>query len=823
MKKKSFIVLLIIACMVCSIVLSSCSLVTVNTERQANRIMATVSVDLTKEFGDEVKVLGNDWDYDVTLEITRRDLISTVNYVINYYTQLYSQYGSSYNYDIEALLESSLDSMITQKYQTIAAMGELLLKANETGRINALYCTTAEYQAIYGKTLVPEGVLTIAERYQAISNVNEELQTQLDTYVEENTDDVLDKEKSEANNELSAYYLDGYFVEEVAIAKKVVTDEETTFADGLYASEVVDDGNEETIDLKVENVYAKISLKKGEDVKYVYMPIEENDLTLSEKEDADFVGKYVTVKTATVTVAGRQEAKVTEENSSGYETVSFTSEKVEYNLIAPRSAYVAEEEDEEDALVDVRYISSDKWADESAYTEAMTELKASIFNANPETYENNIEKDAYRQLRNSLESNGIGFITEDPGKDSANYNNYKYYNGLKYYYDSEFQMIIDQALEYEITVDASVSDSDVNNEYAVLVRKDKANYDKLSYKDQVKKFFETIKSDLSSVYYVPVEALCNTSYEIEPTDKAYEGLFTFDANEQVTGHSALVMEDNGKYTMKYAYLNVDGTYTINMFYVAHILISFDNVEGLDTAVKNVTADFTDKEKLMFIESMTTYIKTNPQLQSYIDEYDEEKDYVGSDVFGAEESLDEAMAVINGALVTAYNVGDYQTYLDAFKIMMTVYNDDSGSLKGSGYLVSVGDMENGWYQDFTDTGIALYFNLLNNYNVVLGSGNDGIVKEDLTANAYTDYGVHVMYVCFAPLFNVNIDVYGGIGIETELDIEGKTWKESIKDDLLELRKTNIYNEWKESIEEETVEKYSVKNEKNYKSLLEEIKE
>ena len=113
--------------------------------------------------------------------------------------------------------------------------------------------------------------------------------------------------------------------------------------------------------------------------------------------------------------------------------------------------------------------------------------------------------------------------------------------------------------------------------------------------------------------------------------------------------------------------------------------------------------------------------------------------------------------------------------------------------------------------------------MNNYNVVLGSGNDGIVKEDLTANAYTDYGVHVMYVCFAPLFNVNIDVYGGIGIETELDIEGKTWKESIKDDLLELRKTNIYNEWKESIEEETVEKYSVKNEKNYKSLLEEIKE
>ena len=85
MKKKSLIVLLLAICIVCSIVLSSCSLISVNEERQANRIMATVTVDLVEEYGNEVKVLGNDWDYEVSLDITRRELISTVNYVINYY------------------------------------------------------------------------------------------------------------------------------------------------------------------------------------------------------------------------------------------------------------------------------------------------------------------------------------------------------------------------------------------------------------------------------------------------------------------------------------------------------------------------------------------------------------------------------------------------------------------------------------------------------------------------------------------------------------------------------------------------------------------
>ena len=101
---------------------SACSLVTVNEERQANRVMATVTVDLVKEYGDGVKVLGNDWDYTVSMDITRRELISTVNYAINYYSQLYAAYGMTYNYDVETLLESAMKTLKSQKYNTICAM-----------------------------------------------------------------------------------------------------------------------------------------------------------------------------------------------------------------------------------------------------------------------------------------------------------------------------------------------------------------------------------------------------------------------------------------------------------------------------------------------------------------------------------------------------------------------------------------------------------------------------------------------------------------------------------------------------------------------------
>ena len=45
-------------------------------------MIATVSVDLVKEYGNGVKVLGDDWNYKVSMDITRRELVITVNYAI---------------------------------------------------------------------------------------------------------------------------------------------------------------------------------------------------------------------------------------------------------------------------------------------------------------------------------------------------------------------------------------------------------------------------------------------------------------------------------------------------------------------------------------------------------------------------------------------------------------------------------------------------------------------------------------------------------------------------------------------------------------------
>ena len=60
MKKKGLLFLLTATVLFFCVALSACSLVSVNEERQANRVIATVSVDLAKEFGSGVKVLGDD-------------------------------------------------------------------------------------------------------------------------------------------------------------------------------------------------------------------------------------------------------------------------------------------------------------------------------------------------------------------------------------------------------------------------------------------------------------------------------------------------------------------------------------------------------------------------------------------------------------------------------------------------------------------------------------------------------------------------------------------------------------------------------------------
>ena len=852
MKRRIKIVAIFMTIAVLCGVLAGCSLVSTNTERQAGRVMASVNVDLVKEFGNDVKVLGNDWDYNVSLTVTRREVISTVNYAINYYSQLYQQYGYTYSYEIDTLVESAINTLQTEKYTAIISMGQLLKNAATSGRLDALYCLTDEYQTKYGKTLVPEGVLTIAERYDAISSVNENMQSSIDKYVETYTKDERDTKVSAASDELSALYEAGYFVDSVTLG---YLNDAGEFVQGVYKDYVIDDNDEDTKDLNYEKIYGRYTLikykdgakVKGDDDKYIYgyvnMPIDSNDLTLAEKEDADFVDASITTKIATITMAGRVYQAPTDEDKTGYGIVSFTSDEEEYYLVAPRSKYVAPEEDEDEALETLRYTTRAAWADEANYTEEMKDFKQEIFKTTLDEYASDVEKNAYRQLRNDLSSNNVGYITSDPGKDDeAGHFNYVYFKGLQYYYDSQFISEVTSAAKAEVIEGLTISDEEIAQEYALLVAQDATQYVLLSEEEQVKKFFTTIKTDLTSVYYVPIEALKNTTFEVDPSKKEYDALFTKDGNGVVTDYNATYVtydNVNDVYTMPYAFDNNDGTYTINMFYVAHILIKLDNVDGLSTQLEELYKDFSEEQKYEFIKMMCNYIETCPQLLSFLDNYDKDdvEDYTVSDVFETEVVNEVttfkkySLATVKTTILNALNgaIDSYDDVLEAFKLLMIQYNDDSGALSGSGYLISAGDMENSWMADFTAIGLQIYFNSLVNHTAITELDNGETSIDGYIGEAYTSYGLHIMMISFDPLQNIAVDTcvvdgknYTGVGLNTELNLDGDTKYESLKDSLLTNKESKTYDTWKNGkVTDETVASHTVKNEKNLKALLSDL--
>lgn len=831
--KKGTLFLIISVIIVLSVALSACSLIKTNEERQANRVLATVTVDLAKEYGDGVKVLGNDWDYVVSLDVTRRELVATVNYAINYYSSLYSQYGLTYDYNVEDMLDSGLKTMKTQKYNAICAMGELLVNASKTGRLGAMYCETEEYQAIYGKKLVPEGVLTLAERYGAIAGVNETFQSRLEGYMDEQENDERNHEKSEANDALAALYRDGYFVSSVSMAYK----EGTEYKDGLYTGAVIDDGDDKTSDIDYTKVYAKVKLtKKDAEDKYVYAPAESTAVATADDADAEKQPKYLTAKYATVSYSGRVYAEVTEDNDAGYEVESFTSDKEKYTLVTPRSAAKTEEDtaDKTEELVKtLRYTKLSDWANADALTEDMKTLKADIFNANPDvTTVTSEEKDAYRQIRSYFESSNVGYITEEPSKNEKEaYNNYKYYNGLAYYYKTQFESYVLECIKAELSAKITeATEAEINAKYETLVLKDKANYDYLTNEEKVKKFFDTVKgstSGIDGVYYVPIEALTSVSYEIKPTDKAYKPLFTFDNDGNVTGYNTeYVFEEDGKYKMYYASENADGSYVINMIYTTHVLFSFDNVVGLADKYKAAAQDFDDETKMAFIKEYVKLIKTCPQLLTYLADYDKDKTYAVSDVFETDENGElvyktyaEAEADMEAKLSAVYASGKFEDLFNEFFSLTEVYNDDSGKVTTSGYLVSAGNMANGWYQDFTDTALNMYFT-----HLVAGENPtaDGIALDTAVQDAYSDYGVHKMFLCYAPFYGVKLTANGGLNIQTKVDAYGVVRWDTLGETVITEKQNAAYTKWREAQSEDVVNKHSTTNEKNYKSMIKDLK-
>ncbi|MBR1748011.1 MAG: hypothetical protein IJ735_07395 [Clostridia bacterium] len=750
--KKKIIVLFLLVALVASVCLTGCTMVRLNEERQANEVLATVSL--------------KNGDTTLSLDVTRNELNSYVNYMIN----LYSQYSSSgITYDVSNLIDSGLNTLVAQKYAVLKGMVYL------TGlqhRSAVLYKDTQAYKDIYGDKLVPEGALTIAERYAAIASTNETFKSNIEEYMESYKSEIRDRAVSSAREQLTSRYNAGYTVKEDGVTivhKNEAEDAEAEYADGLYVESVVK-GSDDEIDYT--KVYLKIVLVKGETEEVVYLPASSGAVETETDADAEFVSNYVTAKIAKV----NYEEPVKEDGETTYKT--HTAE-AKYTLVTPRTAYAEPEEEDarneetifNEGSVKFRYSN---FAD----VESNEDLKkivedGQIFAHTKTEYASDAEADAYRQFREAKKNMNIFFDasnTKDP------------YNTLGYYYNSSFESAVLSAVQFELKKAAltenPISDEQIAAQYEILVNKQKEEYSVLDAKGQIDKFAETIGTDLTSAYYVPIEALTSET-------------FSYDGNEY-----------------NYATDNGDGTYTINMFYIAHILFKW--TDALKADMDRYISDRTDEDVKEIKTRFVEYLKTNKS----------KEDFATADEMGT--TLADAFYVNDDGTIAEFSVNDVIDELvlamqadpdnafEIFKQYMTFFNDDSGSFtRSTGYFVAMGDIKNSYDgSDFPNTAIDLYLDLL--------AHGDPNASSSVSGYAFTSYGLHVEAISFAPFYKVAIGQNGSLGVDFVIDLDGTKFADSIKESLESDLESTKYSEWREAFADE-VEKSSSINDKKVSAL------
>lgn len=777
--KKKIIVLFLLVALIASISLTGCTMVKLNEERQANEVLATVSLK----------------DSTLSLDLTRNELLAYVNYMISLYSQ-YSSYGITY--DVSDLIDSGVKTLVAQKY---AVMEGMIYLSGLEHRQGLLYKDTDEYKAIYGDTLVPEGFLTIAERYAAIASTNETFEKSIKEYMESYETEVRDREVSAAREKLASLYNRGYAVAEDTDDEKGVSvvhkDEEDNYVDGLYAESFVK-GSDDEIDYT--KVILKLVLKKDNAKETVYLPIASTAIERAVDEETESDGKYVTAKVATFTY----DEPVQGENDS-YNTHTV---KVNYTLVTPRTSWAEpkEEDTRDEATIanegDVKY-RYNKF--EAADVEANAELaeiveKGQIFVHTKSNYESKAEEDAYRQFREAKKNMNIYFDESDKTDP---------YNTLGYYYKSSFESAVLTAVQFELkkSAVAEISDEEmagkIDDQYATLLEKQKEEYSVLSAKAQIEKFAETIKTDLTSAYYVPIEALTSETFLYNGEDKTY------------------------------AVLNEDGTYTIDFFYIAHILFgicdeSSPSADGTDhwtcshtqlpneylVAIGDRSAGEVKELKIQFIDEEMTTNKSKldfataeemgETLESAFETVVDEDENVTIRVYKVGEVINELKEAMEGS----------ENPFDVFKEYTTYFNDDSGTFtKSTGYMIPVGDITSGWDAEFTNTAIDFYYSLL-------AKGIDPNETDEISDYALSTYGVHVETISFAPFYHVDIDENGGLGANFVIDRDGTTFADSIKDTIVSRLETDKYSEWRETFSDE-IENNSSINDKKISALKKDL--
>lgn len=460
---KKLIVFILLIAIIASISVG-CTFFNENEERAANEVLATVESD------------------GITLTVTKNELLAYVNYM----AQQYSQYQQTPDY--ETMIPEVLDYMINQKYLVIKGM--VYLKSIEDRQA----CMVANNKNVDANT--PEGVLTLAERYNAIKTANETFQEEIEGYISDYREEQKNLEISKAKDNLASLYDEGYTVSSISIAE------------GSFKEEYVKD--EELDDLKV---YLNINLIKDDDTETVVIPVSDSMYDEDNKFSTEISSEDSTKKVVTkeVVITYDEPISTNDEGETEYET--HKSEPVSYNVVTPRGTETVEEEENElEGDVPDRYKLDSEIADEN---------KADYFDYNVNTTSE--MKDAYRQFREAKKNMLINFEKD----------------GLNYYYKSQYENAIISAVKHEISrsIDSSVvTDEMIEAEYAILVERQKEEYNVLTTDEaKVNKFakdiVESSSLNLESTYYIPVASIDAEGYELDEFVGIAHILFKFDEEQ----------------------------------------------------------------------------------------------------------------------------------------------------------------------------------------------------------------------------------------------------------------------------------------------------
>lgn len=791
--KKKLIILIILLALISSMVFTSCTFIKENKERVSNAIITTVYYDYE----------GNQYfpKQKLSLTVTRSELISYINYIL----YLYNNYNMQY--DVNEVFDSSIESLVTQKYQILNGMAYLMDNCTEERR-KSMYYFTDEYKSFYGTEIMPEGLLTIAERYSSIASSNESFNSSVDGFVEEYYEELRELGITTVKENLMAKYNAGYSVaKENGVVISRLNEDGKTYSEGLYIDQLP---SGEDIKLDYKKVFLKITLvKSGEDNAILYLPVGKDDIASIDDEENKSTNVHFTNKIASIDYEEPvKTTKTVKDEKTGKdkteEVISYTTHtaKAEYKMFTPRTALAKEEEENKDeTLNQFRYYVSFDLNDEK---QKEFYEKGQIFEISPSNLDD-AHKEAYRQFRESKKNAYIGFDEKDAQ-----------FNGLGYYYNSSFESAILTGVQYELKQRAlekdPVSNEDIDEQYAILARKQKEEYDILmSYKDRLDKFAELIATDLTKCYYIPLDALIALSYKYKDS----EGI---------------------EHERNYATKNDDGSYTIDIFYITHILFKFDEdiKNVIERYVQDITEDAEKKSKKLDLILSVGLLNTNKSKEDYSekggddvsDAYYVILDNEGNPILLNEEGkplsvedrlLSEKVKDVFIELENEISAAATDSEkLEIFKKYMVWYNDDGGKMSSDlGYIVGMGDIKHNYDgNDFPDTAKAIYIDLI----------QDGVINNYL-GKAFTSYGLHIEMLSFLPFYKINLTDLGNglwvMGADAKLDLKDSTFRQNLQKSIEDTINTNTYSDWTKSITKEEAAEHSTRNQKKINKLAKEL--